>query len=295
MDGAPLIAAGVDAGTEYVKAVVADADGKVLGRGAVPTRGYFEACSYEALAMALDEAQQPIDALASICATGFGMECVPRATMQATETSCHALGAFRRLGHAMTLVDIGGRDPHVISVDGDGQRTDARSVRRCATGIGSFLMFAARHLDIPSPRLEELAEAAEGSASVSSYCSVFSATEVLARLREGATREDIARGCMHSIAERIAEIGGFQAPVAVCGGVAEYYPSVVRGLEALTGLAVQVVPEPLFTGALGAALRGCGPRAVGAPHGRRGDVADAEQSVSAAMGAPAIVSPGGRA
>ena len=48
----------------------------------------------------------------------------------------------------MTLVNIGGRDPHVITVDGEGRRTAARGARRCAVGIGSFLMFTARHLDV---------------------------------------------------------------------------------------------------------------------------------------------------
>jgi activator of 2-hydroxyglutaryl-CoA dehydratase len=37
--------------------------------------------------------------------------------------------------------------------------------------------------------------------------------------------------------------------------VAEYFPGVLRSLESLTGVAVQVVPDALYTGALGAALK----------------------------------------
>lgn len=250
------IAAGVDAGTEYVKAVVVADGGQALGKAVIPTRGYFQACVYEALAAALDDAGRREEDLAGIGATGFGATCVPAATLTATESACHALGAFHHLRHAMTLVNIGGSNPSVITVDDEGRRVTARGVRRCAAGIGSFLTFTARHLDVNATNLQELASAAGGiAAPVSSYCSVFSAAEVLERLREGATREEVASGCLHSIAERILEIGGFEDPVVLCGGVAEYFPGVLRALESLSGKTVCTVPEPIFTGAMGAALK----------------------------------------
>ena len=48
----PRIAAGVDVGTECVKAAIATVDGRVIGRAVMPTRGYFQACVYEVLAAA---------------------------------------------------------------------------------------------------------------------------------------------------------------------------------------------------------------------------------------------------
>lgn len=248
------IAAGVDAGTECMKAVVVASDGQVLGRGVVAARGHFEACAHEVLAAALDDAQVAQGDLDGVAATGFAMNCVPAATMTATDTLCHARGAFHRLQTAMTLIDIGGRDPHVIQVDGTGRRIEARSVRQCAAGVGSFLMFTARHLDVSAAGLQDLAAAAVQPARVSSYCSVFSTTEVLERLREGVRREEIALGAMHSIAERIVEMGLFDDPLYVCGGVAEYFPGVLGALASLAGRPVHTVPEPLHTGALGAAL-----------------------------------------
>src|SRR5512141_2597861 len=141
------MASGVDVGTECVKAVVVGDDGHVIGRAVTPSRGYFQACAYEALAAACDDAQTTQDALDAIGVTGFGMTCVSNATVRAGDAACHALGAFQHVPRAMTLVDIGGRDPHVITVDDRGRRTDARSIRRCALGIGSFLTFTAKHLD----------------------------------------------------------------------------------------------------------------------------------------------------
>jgi (R)-2-hydroxyacyl-CoA dehydratese activating ATPase len=252
---APAIAAGVDVGSECVKAVIVGADGRVVGRAVVPTRGYFQACAYEALTAALDDAQRADTDLAGIGATGFAMDRVPGATLTATEANCHAVGAYHHIGQRMTLVNIGGRDPQLIHVDVEGRRAAARNVRRCAAGVGSFLMFTARHLDVAPTRLQELASSAEHPAAVSSYCSVFSATAVLERLREGATREEVALGCIYSIAERIVEMGGFEDPVFVSGGVAEYFPGVLRALETLSGLTVTAVPDAIYTGAVGAALQ----------------------------------------
>lgn len=254
-DGTPMLAAGVDAGTECLKAVIASSDGRVLGRAVVASRGHFEACAHEVLAAALDDAQCDAEALVGIGATGFAMNCVTKATLTMTDTACHALGAFHHVQHAMTLVEIGGRDPHVITVDNAGHRVDARGVRKCASGVGSFLMFTARHLDVSATGLQDLAAAGERPALVSSYCSVFSTTEVLERLREGARREEIALGAMVSIAERIVEMGPLDAPLYVCGGVAEYFPGVLTALGSLTGQPVRAVPEPILTGALGAALK----------------------------------------
>jgi activator of 2-hydroxyglutaryl-CoA dehydratase len=60
---------------------------------------------------------------------------------------------------------------------------------------------------------------------------------------------------MHSVAERVAEIGGFKEPLRVTGGVAEYFPGVLKALGDMTGLKVEAVPEPITIGALGAALK----------------------------------------
>jgi predicted CoA-substrate-specific enzyme activase len=250
------VVAGVDVGTEYVKAVVLGRDRRVLGRGAVATRGYFQACVYEALSAALEDAQRDEADLAGLCATGFATNCVPRATDTAPEPVCHALGVFHHLRRPMTLIALGGRDPQVIKVDEVGERVETRGARRCAVGVGSFLMFAARHLDVHPGRLQELASAGDRPAAVSSYCSVFSSSAILEQLREGATREEIALGTLRSIAERIVEIGGLEPPLVATGGVAEFFPGVLRALEELVQAPIEVAPDPLYTAALGAALRG---------------------------------------
>ncbi len=249
-----MAVAGADVGTECVKAIVAGGDGKILGRAAVPTRGYFQDCLQEALANAAAEAQvRPAD-LERVCVTGFGASCAGEGAEPVTETLSQARGAFHHLGRAMTLVDIGGRDPKVIHVDGQGAVVSSKSVRKCAVGIGTFLMFTARHLDVHPTRLMDLASPAARPAPVGSYCSVFTEVEVIELLRSGATAGEIALGAMYSVADRILEMDRLTGPVMIAGGVCEYFPGVVKALAERSGLPVEVVPEPIMVGALGAAL-----------------------------------------
>jgi predicted CoA-substrate-specific enzyme activase len=249
-----MIVAGADLGTECVKAMVMNGDGKILGRAAVPTRGYFQDCYQEAMSNALGEAQASAAQLAGVAVTGFGASCGPATALRVTETLCHARGAFHHVGRAMTVVDIGGRDPKVVHLDERGSVLSSRSVRKCAVGIGTFLMFTSRHLDVHPTRLMDLATSAGKPAEVGSYCSVFAEVEVIELLRNGATPGEIALGAMYSIADRILEMDRLGSPVMVTGGVCEYFPGVVRALAQRSGCSVEVVPEPIMSGALGAAL-----------------------------------------
>jgi predicted CoA-substrate-specific enzyme activase len=249
-----MIVAGADLGTECVKTVVVNEAGKIVGRAVVPTRGYFQDCFQEAMGNALAEAQVTAAELRGVGVTGFAAGCAPLASQTITETLCHARGAFHHSPRAMTLVDIGGRDPKVIHVDDRGHVTSSRSVRKCAVGIGTFLMFASRHLDVHPTRLMDLATSAPKPAPVGSYCSVYAEVEVIELLRNGATAGEIALGCMYSVADRVLEIDRLEAPVLVTGGVCEYFPGVVKALAERSAQSVEIVTEPIMAGAFGAAL-----------------------------------------
>ena len=54
--------------------------------------------------------------------------------------------------------------------------------------------------------------------------------------------------------DRVVEIGRLTDPVYVTGGVAEYFPGVLKAIAEKTGLKVDAVPQPILAGATGAAL-----------------------------------------
>lgn len=245
---------GVDVGTECVKALVLDLQGTIRGRSIVTTRGDFNGRAKIAMEAAIDDAGIGTPHIKGVCSTGFGRDLVESATQVASSAVCHAAGAYTHFAEAMSVIDIGGREPRLIHVNANGLPYESYTVRRCAIGIGTFLVYAARHLDVHPTQLQELAEATERAAPIGSFCSIIAGSELLERLREGCSREEVARGCIRSIAERITEIEGLREPLRITGGVPEYYPGVLDELAEITRLNVEPVPEPIMAGALGAAI-----------------------------------------
>ena len=61
-----------------------------------------------------------------------------------TEITCHAKGAFERIGSALTLIDIGGQDSKAIAIASTGKVNKFIMNERCAAGTGRFLEVMAR-------------------------------------------------------------------------------------------------------------------------------------------------------
>lgn len=264
------LVAGVDVGSGYSKAVVLDAAGAVLGRGVAPTGHDFAAAAAEALSQALVEAGSGREALTSVVATGYGRGNVPFATATRTEIDCHARGAYHHVRRAVTVVDIGGQDNKVIRLDDAGRRLDFTMNRKCAAGTGAFLEEMAFWLRIAPDEMARLAERSTSSeVHIGSYCTVFARTEVLARLREGAKVEDLARAAFESVARRVLETRAMTGEVALTGGVVAHNPHFAEILSRVLGAPVIVPPFPQHAGALGAAL-GALPPSPGPPAGEAG-------------------------
>ena len=139
---ASSMVAGLDVGTECIKAIVMRDDRTIAGTSVVPTSGYFQDCIREAMHRATAEAKVDREELAASCVTGFGAACAPWAKLNATEATCHAKAAFHYQKRPLTVIDIGGREPKAIRVGEVGRADQCRTVRKCAVGVGTFLMFA---------------------------------------------------------------------------------------------------------------------------------------------------------
>ncbi len=99
---------------------------------------------------------------------------------------------------------------------------------------------------------------AKNKVKISNTCTVFAEQEVVSHLAEGASIEDIIAGLHEAIAGRIVNmvVGlGIEKEVVATGGGAKNI-GLVKALEEKIGQPLLVPPEPLLTGALGAALVG---------------------------------------
>jgi predicted CoA-substrate-specific enzyme activase len=206
---------------------------------------------------ALAKAKLAFDDITYVVATGYGRINVPFADKQITEISCHARGVGHLLPEVRTVIDIGGQDSKGIKLK-DGRAVDFVMNDKCAAGTGRFLEVTAESLGVSLEEMGKLSLEAKNRVGISSTCTVFAAQEVVARLSEGAALADIIAGLHEAIATRIYGMVRrlkIEREVAITGGGAKNI-GLVKAMEAKLGFPVLVPPEPLLTGAIGAALLG---------------------------------------
>jgi len=245
---------GIDIGASTAKLVLIGEDGAVVAR-AIRRSGVDYAAAAEAnLAEALAAAGLPRERVARTVSTGYGRGNVPWADGRATEIACHGKGAFACFRRRMTVVDIGAQDNKVIHLDEAGRRTSFKMNRKCAAGTGAFLEEIALRLDRPVSSLNALAERSTKEVALGSFCTVFTATEILEKIRSGERVEDIVKGAFRSVVKRVLEMDSVDGALVMTGGVVEHNPFLVRLVEESFGRPVLVPPAPQHVGALGAAL-----------------------------------------
>ena len=245
---------GIDVGASATKAVIINQESRIVGFSVVDSGADFEVAARDAFEDAKAKATLQGWHEAAVISTGYGRRNVPFATSARTEISCHAKGSFHSFPRAHTLIDIGGQDNKVVRIDVSGRRTSFKMNRKCAAGTGAFLEEIANRLRIPIGELNQLAAKAVTEVELGSYCTVFTATEILARIREGVKVEDLIRGVFGAVIKRAMEMDPLEGDIVMTGGVVAHNPFMVEMFSERLGKEILVPPLPQLTGALGAAL-----------------------------------------
>lgn len=247
--------AGVDIGSTMTKVVIMN---EAVVASVISVSGpEHRKLANKVMEEALAKASLSFDDITYLVATGYGRINVPFADKQITEISCHARGVVNLLPSAKTVIDIGGQDCKGIKLK-DGRVADFVMNDKCAAGTGRFLEVMAEGLGIKLEEMGELSLAAESEVDISSTCTLFAEREVVEKLAEGIPVPDLVAGIHKAIAARIYSMVSrlkIEREVVITGGGAKNI-GLVRALEAKLGYSVLVPPEPLLTGAIGAALLG---------------------------------------
>jgi benzoyl-CoA reductase subunit A len=194
--------------------------------------------------------------------TGYGRARLPFPKEQIrSEILCHGLGAHVMFPATRTVLDIGGQDTKAIQVDEQGIVTSFQMNDRCAAGCGRYLGYIADEMNVGLHELGPIALAAKRAVRITSTCTVFAGAELRERISLGERREDILAGLHRAVILRamslLARSGGIEEEFSFTGGVARN-PAAVAALERLVyenygTRRVNISPESIYTGALGAA------------------------------------------
>ncbi len=252
-----LISAGVDIGSTASKAVIlvdGENRGEVVGDSTTNPAKTAETI-YQA---ALELAGVSRDDVAYVVGTGYGRTQVPFADSNVSEITCHGRGAHYLLPAARTVIDIGGQDTKVISIDSGGNLLDFAMNDKCAAGTGRFLEAMARSMAIPIEEMEQHYFDAGDACMITSMCSVFAESEVINLINDGVPMPRIVKGLLKSLTNRVASLSrrlGLIEEVVMTGGVAKNR-GVCDALERKLKVPLRDFggADPQLVGALGAAL-----------------------------------------
>jgi benzoyl-CoA reductase subunit A len=215
------------------------------------------------LRAAAARAQSVVFERAGSVGTGYGRARLPFPKDRIrSEILCHGLGAHAMFPGTRTVLDIGGQDTKAIQLDERGIVTSFQMNDRCAAGCGRYLGYIADEMNLGLHELGPLAGLSTRAVRINSTCTVFAGAELRERLSLGERREDILAGLHRAIVLRamslLARSGGVAEEFTFTGGVARNSTAVkvLRDLvaENYGGRTLNISPDSIYTGALGAAL-----------------------------------------
>lgn len=250
-----LLTLGVDIGSATSKCVILR-DGIELIASSIVVAGTGTNGPTRAFKEVLDKSSFSKDDITYIVATGYGRATFEAADSEVSELSCHAKGVHFICPEARTIIDIGGQDVKVLSLNEQGRMQNFLMNDKCAAGTGRFLEVMANILQLNIGDLEKEAEKATKLVSISNTCTVFAESEVISQLSSGVEIPDLVAGICESVARRVGSLAkriGIIEKVFMSGGVAQN-GGVRRALEQSIGKEIVYTKDAQIMGALGAAL-----------------------------------------
>ncbi len=254
---------GIDLGSNTIKILLLDPDRRIIDFGISPATPRNISHSRELLTKLMTRAGLPV--LGRIVSTGYGRQRAEYADRNISEITAHARGAHFLFPEARTVIDIGGQDAKVITLDREGRVQDFILNDRCSAGTGRFLEVMARALELDIEEMGSLAPEGTDPVQISSQCTVFAESEIISALSQGRRVEDIVSGLHRALASRVVQLVRHvqgRRPMVFQGGVAKNN-GLAKALESLLDCSLERHREPQLAGALGAALTALEPEGPG--------------------------------
>jgi (R)-2-hydroxyacyl-CoA dehydratese activating ATPase len=246
---------GIDIGSTTSKCVIVK-DGKDIIASSIVIAGTGTEGPNQAREKVLENAGLEERDLKYVVVTGYGRTSYPNADSEISELSCHALGVKHIFPDVRTIIDIGGQDAKVLSINEKGNMVNFLMNDKCAAGTGRFLDVMAGILQLDINDLEIKASEATNPVKVSNTCTVFAESEVISQLAAGVQLDNLVAGICSSVASRVASLAkriGTKEKVCMSGGVARN-GGVRNALSKELGVEIFYSPSAQLMGALGAAI-----------------------------------------
>jgi predicted CoA-substrate-specific enzyme activase len=242
---------GIDLGSRSVKLTVMSDEKKIIFNKVFETVNFYREYGQKTPeGLVVDFSALNIDKADTIVATGYGRNTLDIVgAIVIPELKAHVLGAIYQTGlKDFTLLDLGGQDSKVIKVE-QGKMVDFDTNDKCAASTGRYLENMANVLNIS---LDEMSNYSENPVELSSTCAIFGESELIGRIVEGYSVEELSAGVNYTIFKRIKPmlIGLKSDKIIFTGGVAIGY-AIKHFIETELNVEVIVPEYPQLNGAIG--------------------------------------------
>ncbi len=223
--------AGIDGGSRGTKYALIKSEGndiKIISVGSIETSGDAIKAIKQAL-LYIKQSLQSLDELCGIGTTGSAGELARdiittktknTSDIKATEIIAHITWAQHMIPNVKTIMDIGGNDTKIISVNDHG--VDFAMNDKCAAGAGAFIEAISKKFEVPLDKFGEIALKSKIPTRISGRCAVFGESDIIHKSRAGFPMEDLFMGLAHSICRTyLSDIGKgkmISVPVVAQGG-----------------------------------------------------------------------------
>ncbi len=187
---------GIDVGSTYLKIVLFSEGGLAFFEKDLTSYQPLEKCLYYIEKYSPD----------LVVATGYGRKLVQNNipnSLTLSEIKAFAIGAKFIYPKARTILDIGGQDTKVISLDEEGKVVKFEMNDRCSAGTGRFLEIMCRALGYQIEELNLLELDEEVKVKISSLCTVFAESEVISLIAQGVPREEIIKSVHYAVVNKV--------------------------------------------------------------------------------------------
>ncbi len=249
---------GLDVGSVSTNIVLMDAEGNLLYKHYLKTRGNPAGAIQNGFEQLSKELGSDINVMQA-ATTGSGRHLalmLTGADLEKNEITSHAVASIFFYPDVKTIIEIGGQDSKIIIVR-DGVAVDFAMNTICAAGTGSFIEQQCGRLGMTLDEFGSLAQLSQNSANIAGRCAVFAETDMIHKQQQGYSLADIVAGCCDSLVRNylnnVCKGKEILDPIVFQGGVAAN-TGIVAAFKKILEKQVLIPEHYEVMGAFGAAL-----------------------------------------
>jgi len=244
---------GIDLGSRAVKIALME-DNKIVQKKKVSTMSFYRNyCDFDGKIIVNLE-KLHIGKVDRAVSTGYGKNNTDLSLFSPiNEIKAHVYGGFYQTGlKDFILLDVGGQDVKVVKVE-KGITTDLELNEKCAASCGRYLENMANVLEVS---IDDMSKHYENPVELNSTCAVFSESELIGKIAEGVSIDNLCASVNFSLYKRLKPLlNKFKGKrLILTGGVANNI-SIKKYLKDDYEEIVEI-KDPQFNGAIGCCYYG---------------------------------------